>query len=244
MCDSFSSHSESETNWHLNSVLFFAQDFLHQGSAPLLTEFIKHSFIPKRESAWEVGNAVVQDPREKTSSFVGNNSVTVWEWYSVHASLPFFLTHFFSILLYLLKEILLSLKNFPQFSINSHFWQPYMVAHAYNPRTQEAEARGSVGVWSQPGLRSKTLSQKPKTNLRNHHTGISANLIGTDRRREPHNEDKRVLNNKIETYSSHILLTEGLRFMQFFITASTGPPQSSCRSKCKSVVFPKPPFSS
>jgi hypothetical protein len=41
-----------------------------------------------------------------------------------------------------------------------------MVVHAYNPRTQKAEAAGSP-VQCYPGLQSKTLSQKPKQNVNN-----------------------------------------------------------------------------
>jgi hypothetical protein len=40
-----------------------------------------------------------------------------------------------------------------------------MVMHTCNPSTQENKARGSQ-VWSQPGLHSKTLSQKTKQELK------------------------------------------------------------------------------
>jgi hypothetical protein len=39
--------------------------------------------------------------------------------------------------------------------------EPGMMMHAYNPSTQEAKARGSQ-VPGQPGLHSKTLTQKQK----------------------------------------------------------------------------------
>jgi hypothetical protein len=38
-----------------------------------------------------------------------------------------------------------------------------MVAHAFNPSTQEAGARGSKWVWGQPGLHSKFLDTQYNT---------------------------------------------------------------------------------